>query len=625
MAIGRQVRLVWGNQYLDLNDSTYILQAENGWESAGTGVQALVLLKCATMAELERKITAVRQVISRAVAYEERMVGDRVEVWTKACDDLSTVAELGATWMVRRVRGGRVEVQPLGGAAAAPNALAAVVLDVDDAWQRALPESVLECSAGAVNLSSLSSGGLWTVGSVDLYARRLRWSSVTGLTARFFWTLATGSNQINFIRLSANMRCYWGHAAQRFYVQDDAGRAADTGVLTMTAGQTYEVVVRWSGSEMAVFVDGVKRATYSGAISWASNPDRYRVLATDASSGSQQFLSVQVWPTALTDAQVSGLTTWGRPAPELAWYESPADSKARNAVYVLHNGPGEAPGALRLAVAPVSQAQGQVRLAMRALRRPGALLMECESGTLGANTASNSNAAASGGSQARFTPADTAWATRVTATATLTPSLLAAMQGEYRLYLAGYDSASAIQINQVRWRLVVAGVAGDWSDALAFSAVAKRLLVDLGTLTLPPGNWPQESIDATTAVYGGAFVAIELQARNTTGSGGGTLDMDALLLGPAEAEGVALATVGTSTPLVLDWTREPPAHVVVSDLRSLEFAGWGEYAGDDMALPPSAGATAATLSVLWLRDGGEEFYPNDEAAVYPFYSPRWLV
>ena len=43
------------------------------------------------------------------------------------------------------------------------------------------------------------------------------------------------------------------------------------------------------------------------------------------------------------------------------------------------------------------------------------------------------------------------------------------MQGEYRLYLAGYDSAVAIQVNQVRWRLVVSGVAGDWIKVFVFS------------------------------------------------------------------------------------------------------------------------------------------------------------
>lgn len=625
MTIGRQVQLAWGSQRLSLNDSTYILQADDGWQSAGAELALRVLVKASTMAEMERRITTVRQALSRAAAYQERMVGDPVEIWTKTCDDLATVAEFGATWLVKRIRYGRVHVQHIGGTAATPNAILTIVLSVDEAWQRALPQSMLECTAGVVNLSSLPEGGLWTVGAVSLYAQRMRWTSSSGLTARFFWTYGKGSGQINMIRLSAAMRCYWGPLASRFYVLDNASTWAETAVLTLTGGRTYEVVVRWGYNSMSVFVDGVKLANYAGVISWPSNPETYRVIETDELSGSQQFLSVQIWPTALSDAEVAALVAGGRPAPELAWYESPTDIKARNAAYVLHNGPGEAPAALRLLVAPTGQAQAQVRLAQRALRRPGTWRMECESGTLGANTASNSNAAASGGSQARFTPADVSWGTRVTSTIAATPSLLAAMQGEYRLYLAGYDSAGSIQINQVRWRLVVSGVAGDWSEARAFSAVGKRLLLDLGTMTLPPGNWPWETINATTNVItGSTFAIVELQARNSTGSGGGTLDMDALFLAPAEAEGMALAAIGTSTPLVLDWTREPPAWVIARDVRSLEFGGWGDYTGDDMTLAASAGDTAGMLLALWLRDGADEFYPNDEAAVQLFYASRWL-
>jgi hypothetical protein len=87
---------------------------------------------------------------------------------------------------------------------------------------------------------------------------------------------------------------------------------------------------------------------------------------------------------------------------------------------------------------------------------------------------------------------------------------------------------------------------------------------------------------------------------------------------------MALATIGTSTPLVLDWTSDPPSFVVARDLRSLEFGGWGDYTGDDISLPPSPGSTAAVLTAQWLRDAADEFYPNDAAAVYWYYSSRWL-
>ncbi len=108
---GRQVRLVWGSSYLDLNGSTYILQADNGWQSAGGQLAVRVLVQASTMAEMERKIVAVRQVVTRAALYQERMAGDPVEVWTKTCDDLEDVAELGATWMTKQIRAGRVDVQ----------------------------------------------------------------------------------------------------------------------------------------------------------------------------------------------------------------------------------------------------------------------------------------------------------------------------------------------------------------------------------------------------------------------------------------------------------------------------------------------------------------------------------
>lgn len=626
MGIGRQVRLVEGARVLSLTSDPYVLQAKGGWSSAAGSVTLVVLTRATTMAEMERQVVAVQQVLARAALYESAMVGERVELWMKTCDNLTLTAELGATWRVTRVRGGRVAVELLGGLAAAPNALLTITLEVDGVWQRQLAAPVLEALTGAGSVISGSNGGLTTNNAATaLWARRLRWSSSTGITLRYFWTYAAGSNHVNLGRLGGNMRCYWGHSASRFYILDNGALSAETAVMALTAGRTYEVVARWSSGTISVFVDGVRQAHTIGAVTWAANPDTYRLIETDAASGVQQFASVQAWPSALSDAEITAMAVWGRPEGELAWCIPPADDKCTNAAYRIYNGPGAAPGPLRVMLRGGSQDYGKIGLAWRMLRAPGTLRFEAESGTLGGMTASNSNAAASGGSQARFTPTATGWNTQVTVTLAANPADVAAMQGEYRLYLAGYDSAAAVQTNRVRWRLVVAGVAGEWSEARAFAAVATRSLVELGTLTLPPGNWPAETLAATTTGYGSAYVRLEVQVENSIGSGGGTLDLDALYLAPAEAEGTATGTIDVSdVDGLLDYSSTPPAFLVVQDQRSLEFGGWLSYAGDDLLLPPSAGGAAGQLMLWWYRSATEELYPNDVCDAWLFYAPRWL-
>jgi hypothetical protein len=354
-------------------------------------------------------------------------------------------------------------------------------------------------------------------------------------------------------------------------------------------------------------------------------PDTYQVFAP--STAAQTLLSWQCWPAALTDAECAGLYAWGRPEPELAYMIAPADADNTDSLHKLYNVPGTAPAPLRVVAGNYSSATDydQVAYGLRPLRIQTTHLWECESGTMGTDTANNANAAASGGNQARFTPTDTAYATRVTVAICANPADVAAMQGRYRLYLACNDSAAAVGINLLKWRLTVAGLAEEYSEEFQATAVATRLLLDLGTLELPPGAWPEESIDATTDVVTGTFIGLEIQMKNTTGGGGGVFDLDAIYLAPAEAEGVATCADldNTDEYLVLDWASSPEAFVSVRDYRSMEFATWASCEGDELKLPPVAGA----VGTLWLyayRDTTDQAYPNDDLVVWLYYRARWV-
>ena len=608
---------------LDLNTAPYSVAA-GGWRSEGERLEIGVVIEATTLTALDRAVNVIWRMLAQAQAYTQRTNGQPIFVFTKTCDNLSATAEVGATWMRKLVSVGSLSVpDPSTLADGHFTVTATLTLEVPAQWERAWPAPLL-VGYSSTTTYARSDGGVVCFGQA-LTARRVRWSSTTGLTARFFWEFSDpgGSLQVNFVRLSGNFRTYYGASTGRFTIQEEAGKTAQTAAYSFSAGQVVEVVVRWSTTAMAVFVDGVKAVESVTAISWPADPETYSLVEPSALV-TAQILSVQTWASALTDNEITGMYGWGTPEPELCFSLAPASSQLTNLYRYIHNVPGDALAPLRVVMSG-SASFDQVRAHLRLLSAPATSVWECESGTLGANTASNANGDASNGSQARFTPADTAWATRVTLVLAADPDDVDDVLGRHRVFLAGYDSAASTNINQVRWRVLIAGVAEAWSDAVSLAAVATRSMVDLGTLDIPPGAWPDETQTATSDVVGGSYVTLEIQASNTTGSGGGTLDLDALYLAPAEIETeVACADFDYSDEfVVIDFASQMLNAVTVRNWRTMEFATWCAVTGDRLELAPRTGL-AAFLWMYGYRDSSEQAFPKDTASLLLFYRPRWV-
>ncbi len=620
MANVRQVKLVCGSEELDLQTAPYDLEAGT-WASVGEVLEFGVLVTATSLPLLDRYVADLQRLATRAGLYDRQLLGDAVDIWTKTCDDLSTVAELGATWMVKRI-GSMV----LGPADASEQASGRYVLrvtvscQVEDLWRRAAAESVLEASAAP---TVRTDGGLTVAAGATLTARRVSYTAAGGLTVRVRWLYSdndctfflaeTGANDVKALYLASD---------HKLYIYDDAGGSASSSALngTFAANDEVDIVFLWSpGAKMGIWTNGT--ANGSEASCTLDIADTFQVFAP--STAAQTLMSWQAWPAALTDAQCAGLYAWGRPEAELCAVVAPAADTNTASLYKFYNVPGDASCALRMVLDGAAQDYAMVKAGLRPLRIPTTVAWECEDGTNGTNVADAVDATASAGYVAQFTPSDTNSATRSTLALCANPADVAAMAGEWRLYLACKDNAAGTGVNLVKWRMTIAGQAEDYSDEFSAAAVSTYSLVDLGTVRIPPGQWPDESISASTDVVGGTYLALELAVRNTAGSGGGTFDMDAVYLVPAELEGTLMGTFDVSAWYeVIDFTGEWASAIGAADYRSMEFGAWAAWVGDRLELTPRAGNGGA-LMVFWFRNAIEQWYAGDTCDVFLYCEPRW--
>ena len=127
--------------------------------------------------------------------------------------------------------------------------------------------------------------------------------------------------------------------------------------------------------------------------------------------------------------------------------------------------------------------------------------------------------------------------------------------------------------------------------------------------------------------YSGSYLVIEIETMNSTGSGGGTLDLDALYLAPADLEAMATATswVVADQVLYLDFASDPPAPCVLYDTWStVEWGGSVTWEGNALELPPTTDPDDGAL--LWLyayRDTSYQALPKDTLWAWLQILPGW--
>lgn len=648
MTQGRIVKLVRGNAALRLYQMSQSAEiagiADGSWRDNGDSVEFDLVVR-GTWNAAARAMDLVQSWLSQAGYNDYYRSSDPVYLYAKSCDRLEATAELGATWRAKQVFDGSVR---WGKWIEGPNGVMAhlqVQLQTEAMWLRCAAAPVAETTSSveifngyaqdARGRGGLTSGVIVAPGAA-LHVRRQTWTSNTGLTARYLWRRGVVNNQIlSFLAVGSNFRAWNNASTNTLHISDNASNAASCQFVPLT-DVVYDLVFRWSSNSLAVFVDGVKAAEWTGTVNWPASPERYQIISVHSASAAQCLLSVQVWPAALTDDEVASLYGWGWPDCELACAVTPTDGAGptlcanRDAQWRLYHLPGGV-GCRLSVIAQASADWDALEIGCKAGGTPATGVttrFECESGTLGAQTASVGDSNASGGAVARFTPADTNWAVRTTMTLSATAADLYRYRGRWVLMLNAMDNASTVQRNWVRWKLYLAGqLIASSAEEYSLPAVGERMLISLGELQWPTPALAEAMLRSAGTQYGSAYLTLALEARNTVGSGGGTLDLDALYLLPADLSVrlQAPSWAASTQYLLADFTGATPTTALIfNQYRAQEWAGPAWWEGDTLTLPSSNLADdGALLRFFGLRTTGRRMHPLDSLFVYLLARPAW--
>lgn len=311
---------------------------------------------------------------------------------------------------------------------------------------------------------------------------------------------------------------------------------------------------------------------------------------------------LQLWPTALSQAEAEEVMAWAKPELEIGYLNRgtpPSDIPDLAGDHKLVVTAGSEGAALAImASSGASPTIDRYMIGVRVdtcryvpssisdvvLNDP-TVLYECENSILSGGTTQVSVSNASGGKVARVTPTNTDWGTRCIIYLIDSQSRLWWYRGLWRLLLVVRDNANNVQVNQIRWRFLQHGVSlSDWIGPLWASAVNTFTYIlmskEMQDTFLPPTSWHEEIFDGGSLGNYSDLLQVEIQTRNTVGSGGGTLDLDALVLMPADRIGVIQAVLAHNNFWhLVDHTTSPFGTALVgneidlADLRPAVYQG----------------------------------------------------